>query len=172
MCASSLPLDLTSLGASPAGGVFSGTGVSGTDYTAAAGTTNTVTYTYTDINGCSNSCTFDITVYNQPAITCPGDQTVCESDLPLDLTALGALPGGGVFSGTGVSGTTYTAAGGTTNTVTYTITDGNGCTNSCTFDITVNALPAVNCPENQFVCVSALPLDLTTLWGIARRRHV
>ncbi|MBK8194567.1 MAG: HYR domain-containing protein [Lewinellaceae bacterium] len=166
VCASSLPLDLTSLGASPAGGTFSGTGVSGTDYTAAAGTTNTVTYTYTDINGCSNSCTFDITVYNQPAITCPGDQTVCESDLPLDLTALGALPGGGVFSGTGVSGTTYTAAGGTTNTVTYTITDGNGCTNSCTFDITVNALPAVNCPENQFVCVSALPLDLTTLGAL------
>ncbi|MBK8194569.1 MAG: hypothetical protein IPK76_15645, partial [Lewinellaceae bacterium] len=162
VCTTALPLDLTALGATPGGGTFSGTGVSGTTYTAAAGTTNTVTYTYT-ANGCTNSCTFDISVYTQPAVDCPTNQSVCTDDLPLDLTALGATPGSGTFSGTGVSGTTYTAGAGTTNTVTYTYTDGNGCSNSCTFDITVNALPAVNCPENQIVCEADLPLDLAAL---------
>jgi hypothetical protein len=50
--------------ANPQGGVYSGTGVNGTNFDpAVAGVgTHTVTYTYTDINGCSNSAAQQITV--------------------------------------------------------------------------------------------------------------
>ncbi|MCE7926873.1 MAG: hypothetical protein DYG98_27880, partial [Haliscomenobacteraceae bacterium CHB4] len=39
-----------------------------------------------------------LTVYALPAVTCPGNQSVCENELPLDLTTLGAMPAGGAFS--------------------------------------------------------------------------
>ncbi|MBX2889604.1 MAG: HYR domain-containing protein [Saprospiraceae bacterium] len=161
VCVDELPLDLTTLGALPAGGTFSGTGVTGDEYSAGAGTTNTVTYTFTDGNGCTNSCNFNITVNALPVMDCPDAQEVCVDELPLDLTTLGALPAGGTFSGTGVTGNSYSAGAGTTNTVTYTFTDGNGCTNSCDFDITVNALPVVTCPDDVTVCLNASPLNLT-----------
>ncbi|HZV70501.1 MAG TPA: NosD domain-containing protein [Saprospiraceae bacterium] len=61
VCASDAPFALT--GASPVGGVYSGTGVSmGIFNPQAAGTgVKTITYTYTS-GGCSASCPFDITV--------------------------------------------------------------------------------------------------------------
>lgn len=48
----------------PAGGTFSGTGVSGTNFNASAAGlgTWTITYTYTDGNGCTGSAAIDITV--------------------------------------------------------------------------------------------------------------
>ncbi|MBX2893186.1 MAG: hypothetical protein KF734_19905, partial [Saprospiraceae bacterium] len=150
VCVDELPLDLTTLGALPVGGTFSGTGVTGNTYSAAAGTTNTVTYTYGDGN-CESSCTFDITVNAQPMVTCPENQSVCVGELPLNLTTLGALPAGGTFSGMGVTGNSYSAAAGTTNTVTYTYNDGN-CENSCTFDITVNAAPTCMVTGASSVC--------------------
>ncbi|MCB0531297.1 MAG: hypothetical protein H6574_00460 [Lewinellaceae bacterium] len=161
VCVSDLPLNLANLGATPVGGTFSGTGVSGTTYAAAAGTTNTVSYTVTDNNGCKNTCTFNVTVNPLPVMNCPGPQSVCVSDLPLNLAGLGASPIGGVFSGTGVSGTTYAAAAGTTNTVSYTVTDNNGCKNTCTFNVTVYALPVMACPPNLTVCIDDTPFVLS-----------
>ncbi|MBL7774599.1 MAG: hypothetical protein JNK89_01275, partial [Saprospiraceae bacterium] len=85
-----------------------------------------------------------VVIHPQPVVTCPTDQNIFDSQLPLDLGALsGASPGGGAFSGTGVSGASYTAGVGTTNTVTYTYADGNQCQNSCDFDVTVSAAPTV-----------------------------
>jgi hypothetical protein len=98
----------------------------------------------TGANGCTNQQSVAVVVHSLPAVTCPSDQNIFDSQLPLDLGALpGASPAGGAFSGTGASGTSYTAGVGTTNTVTYSYTDGNGCTNTCTFDITVSAAPTV-----------------------------
>ncbi len=141
VCLSEVPLDLSALNVSPTGGSFSGTGVSGNSYNAVAGTTNTLTYTVTDVNSCSNSCTFRITVNGLPPVSCPGNQVLCPTELPLDLSALGASPAGGIFSGTGVNGTNYQAPAGSTNTVTYMVTDANNCTNTCTFDIQVKEGP-------------------------------
>lgn len=55
---------VTLSGATPAGGTYSGTGVTGTQFDpAVAGVgTHTITYDYTDGNGCSNSTTQDILV--------------------------------------------------------------------------------------------------------------
>jgi hypothetical protein len=78
-----------------------------------------------------------------PVVTCPADLTVCESDDPFTLT--GGSPSGGTYSGAGVSGGTFdpAAAGAGTHTITYAYTDANGCSSSCTFDITVNAAATV-----------------------------
>jgi hypothetical protein len=152
-------------GASPAGGTYSGTGVSaGTFDPAIAGAgTHTITYEYTDGNGCTNSCTFDITVNDLPIVTCPADDEVCIDDAPFALA--GASPIGGTYSGTGVSAGTFdpAAAGAGTHTITYEYTDGNGCTNSCTFDITVNALPVLVCPADFDLCVDEPLYDLSGL---------
>ncbi len=57
----------------------------------------------------------------------------------------GGTPAGGVYSGTGVTGNVFnpSLAGVGTHTLTYTYTDGNGCINSATNTIVVNALPIV-----------------------------
>ncbi|HQG73007.1 hypothetical protein, partial [Tenuifilum sp.] len=56
----------------------------------------------------------------------------------------GGSPTGGVYSGNGVSGSTFdpAAAGAGTHTITYTYTDGNGCVNSEAKDIIVKPLPS------------------------------
>jgi hypothetical protein len=62
VCTSAAPIALS--GGSPAGGTYSGTGVSGGQFnpaTAGVGT-HTITYTFTDGNGCSASATQNITV--------------------------------------------------------------------------------------------------------------
>ena len=53
-------------GGDPAGGVYSGAGVTGSNFDASAAALgpNTITYVYTDTNGCSNSATNNITVIN------------------------------------------------------------------------------------------------------------
>ncbi len=128
-------------GASPAGGTYSGPGVSGGMFnpaTAGAGT-HTITYTYTDGNSCTASCTFTITVNALPTVTCPANMSVCLNAGSFALA--GASPAGGTYSGPGVSGGMFNpaTAGAGTHTITYTYTDVNTCTESCTFTITVNA---------------------------------
>ncbi len=79
-----------------------------------------------------------VTVNPLPTVTCPADITgVCNLDAPFALS--GATPAGGTYSGTGVSGGIFDpgVAGAGTHTITYTYTDGNTCTNSCTFTIDV-----------------------------------
>ncbi|NRA13760.1 MAG: T9SS type A sorting domain-containing protein, partial [Crocinitomicaceae bacterium] len=62
LCDYTAPITLT--GATPAGGTYSGPGVTGTTFDpAAAGLgTHTITYSYTDGNGCANTGTADILV--------------------------------------------------------------------------------------------------------------
>ncbi len=150
-------------GGSPAGGTYSGTGVSAGNFnpaTAGAGT-HTITYSYTDGNSCTNTCTFDITVNALPVMTCPGNSSVCIDATAFALT--GGSPVGGTYSGAGVSAGNFdpATAGAGTHTITYSYTDGNTCTNTCTFDITVNALPVITCPGNSSVCIDAAAFTLT-----------
>ncbi|MBS1941580.1 MAG: hypothetical protein JST38_11970, partial [Bacteroidetes bacterium] len=141
-------------GASPAGGTYSGTGVSGGSFDpAAAGLgAHTITYSYTDGNGCTNTpCTFTITVNPLPVVSCPGNMTgITTTDAAFALAGHGESPAGGTFSGTGVSGGNFdpAVAGAGMHTITYTYTDGNSCGGSCTFTIAV-ALPP--CNGNQVV---------------------
>ena len=129
------------LGGSPAGGTWTGNGVSvSAPYTfdPSAGTQQ-LTYTYSD-GTCSDLCNTTITVNTAPDITCPANSTVCTSTPSYALTGGSPAGVGGTYSGTGVSGNNFDAAtaGPGTHTITYSYVDGNGCTNtSCTFTITV-----------------------------------
>jgi hypothetical protein len=146
--------DIT-LGGSPTGGTWSGTGVSGNSFDPSAGT-QTVTYSYTDGNGCTASCQTAITVNPLPLVTCGSYGPVCED--AADIT-LGGSPAGGTWSGAGVSGNSFDPSVGT-QTLTYSYTDGNGCTASCQTTITVNPLPVVTCGSYGPVCEDAADITL------------
>ena len=160
ICMDAAPITLD--GGSPAGGVYSGNGVTGNtfDPAAAGAGTHTITYTYTDGNGCVNSASKDITVNPLPTVTLADFTPVCVDAAPFTLD--GGSPAGGVYSGNGVTGTTFdpAAAGAGTHSITYTYTDGNGCVNSASKDITVNPLPTVTLADFTPVCVDAAPITL------------
>ncbi len=130
--------DIT-LAGSPEGGVWSGTGVNGNLFDPSVGT-QTLTYTYTDANSCANSAQTTITVNPLPEVLAGTYGSVCV-DAP-DITLAGS-PEGGVWSGTGVNGNLFDPSVGT-QTLTYTYTDANSCTNSAQTTITVNPLPEVS----------------------------
>ncbi|MBX3044578.1 MAG: T9SS type A sorting domain-containing protein [Candidatus Kapabacteria bacterium] len=166
VCINANPVTLS--GASPTGGNYSGEGVeSGIfDPSVAGAGDHVITYTYIALTGCVNTCTFTITVNPLPELDCPEDFEVCIDADAINLTELGALPDGGYFSGDGVLSDVFTpsVAGADDHTITYTYTDPEtGCVNTCTFTITVNPLPEVDCPEDFEVCVDAEAIDLTEL---------
>jgi hypothetical protein len=105
-------------GGTPAGGAYSGTGVTGTNFnasTAGAGLF-TLTYTYTDVNGCVNSTTNAIRVRLQPTI---GLAASLSSLLPGKISTLTATPSAGTggtlttnwfFNGTAITNSGNTRA--------------------------------------------------------------
>ena len=130
-------------GGSPAGGTYSGLGVSGGAFfnPAAAGAgTHTIVYTYTS-GGCTSSASNMITVNALPHVTAgstPANGEVCT---------------GGSVTLTGGGASTYSWSGGKTDGVafvpggslTYTVTgtDANNCTATATVAIVVNPYPVV-----------------------------
>ena len=125
-------------GGSPSGGVYSGTGVSGNNFNAiSAGLgIHTITYSYTDANGCTNTSTDDMTVVDLQTVTLSlPDVDECLNSNSLTLS--GGSPSGGIFSGTGVSGTNFDAslAGVGLHTITYSVTDAFGCISTATNSI-------------------------------------
>jgi hypothetical protein len=146
-------------GGSPAGGTYSGTGVSAGNFNpAVAGVgPRTITYTFTNGNGCTNSCTFQITVNPLPVVSAGSYGPVCINGAAI---TLGGTPVGGTWSGTGVSGNSFNPAVGT-QTITYTFTNGNGCTNSATTTVTVNPLPVVSAGSYGPVCIDAADITLS-----------
>ena len=100
---------------------------------------NTTVYADVSNGSCESVATVTIQVNPLPVVTCPGNSEVCISTAAYALT--GATPTGGTYSGDGVSNGMFdpSTAGVGTHTITYTYTDGNTCSNSCTFTITVDA---------------------------------
>jgi uncharacterized delta-60 repeat protein len=124
----------------------------------------TVTLTVTDINGLTNSCTFTVNKVDQtsPSITCPTSQTLvlganCTAALP-DYTGMAATSDNcGVQSVMQSPAIGATVSGAGSMTVTLTVTDINGLTNSC--DFTVNKVdqtsPSITCPAAQILVLDA-----------------
>jgi hypothetical protein len=127
------------LNGTPTGGVWTGTGVSANTFSpliSGPGAFNLV-YTFTDSNGCEGVDTALYTVNISPTVNAGNDTAVC-ADAYLNLDG---LPSGGSWSGQGVSGNQFNPAGLSGNkTITYSYTDINGCTNTDTRNVTVNAL--------------------------------
>lgn len=123
----------------PAGGTFSGTGVTGSQFDpgTAGVNTHTITYDYTDGNGCSNSTTTDITVLPVPSVGAGADQDICDGD---QVTLTANNPDGAtiVWDNGVVDGVPFSP--GATNT--YTVTaDLAGCVSTDQVDVNVIPLP-------------------------------
>ena len=122
--------DITLVG-SPLGGTWNGIGVTDNgDGTAifdptVANAGNAI-YTYTDENTCADSDLTTITVNDLPVVDAGSYGPVCIDGA--DITLIGS-PVGGVWSGTGVTGNTFDPSVGT-QTLTYTYTNTNDCTNT------------------------------------------
>jgi hypothetical protein len=126
--------------------VWSGIGVSGTIFTApSAGGNYTVDFSAT-VNGCSITASRTITVATVPApvfgsigTLCPGTTRTLSATFPDGTTVTNVL-----WSGEGVSGTTFTAPSALgTYVVTFSATV-NGCLVTGSITITVAAAPAPN----------------------------
>ena len=121
-------------------------------------TTQLITLTADDGNGNTETCTFNVIPADntKPTITCPSDQNVsfdsnCEFTLT-DYTALATT-----VDNCGIVTVTQSPAVGTVITTTQLITltadDGNGNTETCTFNVIPadNTKPTITCPEDQNV---------------------
>ncbi|MFM7565989.1 MAG: S8 family serine peptidase [Flavobacteriales bacterium] len=103
--------------------------------------------TGTGANGCENTDSVMITLFDVDPVTYHETTTsVLEGSSPFNVTA--GQPAGGTYSGTGIIGSSFhpTLSGPGSFTVTYTVVDGNGCSNS---DSSVINVLALNGLENQ-----------------------
>ncbi|MBO2012727.1 CARDB domain-containing protein [Hymenobacter negativus] len=147
-------------GGSPAGGTYSGPGVSGGQFnpaTAGAGS-HTITYTYT-LNGWTGTATQPLQVFALPTVTQAAFPLVCQGAAAFALT--GGSPAGGTYAGTGVSGGQFSAATAGVGTfgLSYSYTDGNGCASTAFRSITVLPTPTLAATDT-LVCAGQ-PVTLT-----------
>ncbi len=126
-------------GALPPGLTLSASGtVSGTPV--ATGTFN-YTASVSDASGCVGSTAYSMTVVcpiNGAALTTP--PALCTNGTPYTLVE--GSPAGGTYSGTGVSGGMFDPSMGS-QSITYTLIDPYGCTQTANGIVTVNIPPAV-----------------------------
>lgn len=89
---------------------------------------------------------------NPPALSCPSSFAVCNTAEPITLS--GATPVGGTYTGTKVVNGVFdpTASGVGVFAITYSYTDTAGCTNSCSFNISVIGTPTINSPGDSVFC--------------------
>lgn len=94
------------------------------------------TITYTTNQNCPASSITTITLEAASAVALVADTSLCLSDDPITLSA---IPGGGTFSGTGVSGNVFdpSVAGVGVWTITYNYVSPSGCTATTSVDIAV-----------------------------------
>ncbi|MDB4655864.1 T9SS type A sorting domain-containing protein, partial [Flavobacteriales bacterium] len=127
----------------PAGGTFAGFGITGDDFVPADANngTHVISYTYVDPFGCTSFEEQSVVVNELPVVSFTGlSAAYCADAPPAPLTG---SPAGGSFSGPGIVGNSFSAVVATvgTHTIVYTYSDGNGCTNTASTDVTVNPLP-------------------------------
>lgn len=111
----------------------------------AANSTNTYKVVATHNNGCIDSTTVTIHVNTLPAVSFQlATDSVCNTSSAFTLT--GGLPGGGTYSGNGVSSGMFNPGNAQIgwNTLTYTFTDINGCVNADTDSIFVLDCTGIN----------------------------
>jgi hypothetical protein len=113
----------------------------------------TITYQICEILNPDNcdQATITVEVFD-PIVLCPDDFAICEDELPYTLS--GAYPEGGVYSGEFVSNNVFSGDDCGSYTISYTYTDEEGCTKSCSFMITVYELPVpvIMGPEEVLAC--------------------
>ncbi len=146
-----------------------------TPFTAPSANT-TYTVTGIDANGCENTDQVDLFINQLPSVSYTDITQICVYNDAIILAA--ATPAGGTYSGTGVTGTTFdpAVAGIGAAVITYSYTDGNGCTNDAQWTINVdgcagiidadlqNSMFAYPNPTSGNITISGLKDDTGTLW--------
>ncbi len=101
-------------------------------------TSGTYTTSYVTVAGCDSIITTNLTVNPNPVITFTIDDIVC---LEEPAFTLNGYPGGGTYTGTGITGTQFDpalAGVGGPYAILYEYTDANGCYNAATVNISVD----------------------------------
>lgn len=121
--------------------------------------------------GCTAAMSGSVTVTVNPLpvvtlVLADDEATVTEAPVPLS----GGNPGGGAYSGPGVSGGNIDpfAAGIGMHTVTYAYTDQNGCSNSATDTFTVMPEPGINLlvdAPDTVECMEKFTVDVISVSG-------
>lgn len=147
----------------PTGGVYSGNNVTGGNFfpSSAGFGTDSIFYTFTNNRGCSNSDFQVVTIDSVPNVTFASLPIVCANGTSFSLT--GGLPAGGFYSGPGVTSGTFdpNQSGGAGNKfITYTYTDGNGCSNSVINTLTTLPPPTVTLSAFPAICEDYFPFAL------------
>jgi PKD repeat protein len=149
---------------SPAGGTWSGTGISSTGVfnplTAGVGT-HTLTYSFTNsTTNCTNTTQTSVTVKPLPTPNAGTDVQLCNQAIPFTLSG---TPADGTWSGS----TNVTAAGvftpngiGDFNLI-YTVNGANSCVNKDTVKINVINPTTANAGSNVSICVDAANIQLS-----------
>ena len=156
------------LNGSPAGGSWSGTGVTGPPWTfdpAAAGTgPHALLYSFTDAQGCAGTDILNVTVDPLPVANAGPDVTLCNEPVPHTLTG---LPGPGTWSfdsqttGATLAGNTYTPNGTGTDVILFSYVDAFGCDATDLVSITVVEPVVPVAGPNDTLCLSAPALQLS-----------
>ena len=121
---------------------------------------STTVYT---VSGTSNGCpssvskTATVTVNQNPNVTLSAvNLSVCSNSAQ---QTLNGSPSGGTYSGTGVSGNSFspTNAGAGNHTVNYNFTNSNGCSGSANINFTVSICTGINEFESKLISVYPNP---------------
>ena len=140
--------------------------------TGIAAGTSTISYTVTSSHGCSTTVNYTVTVYSNPLVdpiagkssTCVGGSVTFSSNTVGGVWSSSDTSVAMINSNTGVL--TGVSAG--TVVISYTVTNGNGCSTTVTYNFTVKANPVVNPITGQFnVCIGSIStLSNSTSGGV------
>jgi gliding motility-associated-like protein len=126
---------------------WSGNGT-GSSRTTTGTTAGTYTVIVTDANGCKDTASATLTVNSKPNISLT-NATICSGDAAATFDA-GAGYTTYAWSGNG-TGSSRTTSGTTAGTYTVIVTDANGCKDTTSATLTVNAKPSVTL-SNAVIC--------------------
>ncbi len=148
---------------------FTGSGATVTIANATAANAGVYSVTVT-ANGCTSaSSNKSVVVNNLPAVTVlTFTDTTCVN---YSNVTLAGAPAGGTFSGSGVTGASFdpAVAGVGTHVVTYAYTDANGCSNTATTSIVVDA--CVGLGESAINSIRVFPNPTNTVINVASTRE-
>ncbi|MFA6260893.1 MAG: T9SS type A sorting domain-containing protein [Bacteroidia bacterium] len=152
-------------GGSPAGGIYTGTGVSNNQFKPLVSGSGkfAITYTVTNAKGCKNKAIDSLLVNALPVVTFVlSKDNLCQSDTGILLT--GGTPSGGIYSGTGISGNQFKPqiSGSGDFMLGYKFTDAKGCSKQVNDTMHVNPLPTVSLVLNpDDYCISDTLVSLS-----------
>lgn len=150
-CRNLAPVELTDF-MFPAGGVYSGTGVSGNMFYPAQPTADSaaISYVYTNPFGCVSSSAITLYVTDTTTLTTAiPDTTFCRTANAIDLSSY-VSPAGGTYSGNQVTAGTFNPANAAfgNNPVNYQYTNTEGCISTVSFAIDVTECTGINSLNN------------------------